>query len=170
VIGADFFPTILDLAGLPLLPQQHLDGTSLLPLLQGKSMGPRDLIWHYPHYGNQGGEPCSIIRRGDWKLIHYLEDQRDELYNLANDEQEQHDCASEQPEIVKRLRARLDNYLAQVGAKMPTINPRYDAKLAEKQAEQMRTKRLPSLEKQHARFLDPKFVPNPTWWNSRPRK
>ena len=170
VIGADFFPTILDLAGIPLMPEQHQDGTSLLPLLQGNSLQPRDLIWHYPHYGNQGGEPCSIIRAGDWKLIHYLEDQRDELYNLASDEEEQHDRAAEQPEIVQRLRNRLDKYLAEVGARMPIPNPRYDAGLAERQAEQMRTNRLPSLEKQHARFVDPAFTPDPTWWGSRPKR
>jgi arylsulfatase A-like enzyme len=169
VIGADFFPTILDLAGLPLLPQQHMDGVSLLPLLQGKSIGPRELIWHYPHYGNQGGEPCSIIRSGEWKLIHYWEDQRDELYNLARDEEEQNDCAPEQRKICQELRDRLDAYLAEVGAKKPVPNPRYNAELAVKQADQMRTKRLPALEKQHARFLDPDFAPDPTWWGSRPK-
>ena len=42
-------------------------------LLQGKSIPERALYWHYPHYGNQGGEPSSIIRQGDWKLIHYYE-------------------------------------------------------------------------------------------------
>ncbi len=142
VIGADFFPTILELAGLPLMPEQHLDGVSLLPLLQGKAIGPRDLFWHYPHYGNQGGEPCSIIRSGDWKLIHYWEDGRDELYNLARDQREQHDVSAAQLEVCRQLRGKLDKFLAEVDARKPIPNPRYDAELAARQAEQMRTKRI----------------------------
>jgi arylsulfatase A-like enzyme len=35
VIGTDFYPTILEMAGLPLKPQQHVDGVSLVPLLKG---------------------------------------------------------------------------------------------------------------------------------------
>ena len=169
VIGADFYPTILELAGLPLMPEQHVDGVSLLPLLQGKAIGLRDLYWHYPHYGNQGGEPCSIIRSGDWKLIHYWEDGRDELYHLDRDPQEQHDVSAVQPEVCRQLRGKLDKFLAEVDARKPIPNPRYDAELAARQAEQMRTERLSSLEKQHAGFLDSKFVPNATWWDSRPK-
>ena len=85
VIGMDFYPTMLQLAGLPQMPKQHVDGVSLVPLLKGGEIEERDLFWHYPHYGNQGGEPSSIIRSGDWKLIYYHEDGRDELYNLADD-------------------------------------------------------------------------------------
>src|SRR3546814_6806382 len=78
--STDFYPTLLDLAGQPLRPGDHADGKSLLPLLRGETLPERPLIWHYPHYGNQGGEPSSIIRLGDWKLIHYYEDDREELY------------------------------------------------------------------------------------------
>jgi len=76
VSGTDFYPTLLELAGIPLKPQEHTDGQSLVPLLKEKKTAQRPLIWHYPHYGNQGGEPSSIIRLGDWKLIHYYEDGR----------------------------------------------------------------------------------------------
>ncbi|NLE59689.1 MAG: sulfatase, partial [Planctomycetes bacterium] len=53
VISTDFYPTLLDIAGLPLKPDQHLDGVSLKPLLEGAradSLPPRALYWHYPHY------------------------------------------------------------------------------------------------------------------------
>lgn len=53
VTGADLYPTFLDMAGIPLMPGQHQDGVSLLPLLQGKSIPERALYWHYPHYGNR---------------------------------------------------------------------------------------------------------------------
>lgn len=79
VTGADFYPTLLDLTGTPLRPEQHKDGVSLLPLLEGRRIADRPLFWHYPHYGNQGGDPSSIIREGDWKLIHYWEDENNTL-------------------------------------------------------------------------------------------
>ena len=65
-----------------------------MPLLKGGSIPDRPLFWHYPHYGNQGGEPSSIITENDWKLIHYHEDGRDELYHLATDQEEQRDLAA----------------------------------------------------------------------------
>ena len=34
-------------------------GTSLLPVLKGETIPERPLVWHYPHYGNQGGTPGS---------------------------------------------------------------------------------------------------------------
>ncbi len=166
VIHTDFYPTILDLAGLPLKPDQHLDGVSLVPLLKGGRIGERDLYWHYPHYGNQGGEPSAIIRSSDWKLIHYYEDGRDELYNIADDIGEQTDLAAQHPAVVARLRAKIDAWLKETGAKLPSKNPNYDPELAAREAENMRTKGLEAREKQHAGFLDPSFAPNKDWWGS----
>ncbi len=85
VTGADLYPTMLSLAGLPLRPKTHVDGVDLKPLLQSKPIADRPLIWHYPHYGNQGGEPSGIYRESNWKLIHYYEDDRIELYDLSQD-------------------------------------------------------------------------------------
>ncbi|MFP6766086.1 MAG: sulfatase [Planctomycetaceae bacterium] len=94
VTGADFYPTLLAMTGQNPRPEQHIDGVNLVPLLTGGSVADRLLFWHYPHYGNQGGEPGAIVRSGDWKLIHYYEDGRDELYNLVSDPGEQSDLAA----------------------------------------------------------------------------
>lgn len=166
VIHTDFYPTILELAGLPTRPKQHVDGASLVPLLQGGRIEKRDLYWHYPHYGNQGGEPSTIVRSGDWKLIHYFEDGRDELYNVADDIGEQTDLAAKHPEIAAGLRAKIDTWLKETGAKLPWKNPKYDPALAARQEENMRTKGLQAKERQHAGFLDPNFRPNKDWWGS----
>ncbi len=168
VVGADFYPTILELAGLPLAPQQHVDGVSLVPLLRGGEIAPRDLYWHYPHYGNQGGEPSSIIRSGEWKLIHYYEDGRDELYDVATDMKEENNLASTQKERRDALREKLDRWLTNTGAKFPTTNPQYDATRAAEQRETIRTRQLPALERQHADYLSPDFEPDRTWWGSSP--
>ncbi len=132
--GTDFYPTILELVGLALRPKQHLDGVSLVPALKGGSLPDRALFWHYPHYGNQGGEPSSVIRSGDWKLIHYHEDGRDELYNVSTDIGEQRDVIKSKPELADKLRKELDAYLAETNARMPTPDPRYNKEVAEKKA------------------------------------
>ena len=88
VISNDFYPTLLDLAGLPLEPNQHLDGLSLKPLLkkENQKLGREALYFHYPHYHhiNSMG-PSGAIRMGDFKLVIKYEDSSTELYNLGND-------------------------------------------------------------------------------------
>jgi len=165
VTGADFFPTLLDLAGLPLLPEQHIDGLSLAPVLKGEPLEERALFWHYPHYSNQGGEPSSIIRQGDWKLIHYYTDQRRELYNLADDPNELEDVAAENPAIVAKLSAELYAYLVRTGANLPKVWAGYDPDMVDLRKERA-LQRKASLEESHARFLDPDWQPNETWWGS----
>lgn len=166
VSSTDFYPTILDLAGLPLRPDQHKDGVSLLPLLKGGTIPERALIWHYPHYGNQGGDPSSIIRRGDWKLIHYYEDDHEELYNLKTDLSETTDLAAQHPEIVKALHTELFDYLNKVGAKFPQKDPEYNEKAAEKYHERIVNKLWPRLEQQRRNMLSTDYKPNPDWWGS----
>ncbi len=126
VSSPDFFPTLLEVAQSKAPPGQMLDGSSLLPLLRGGTLPERALFWHYPHYGNQGGAPASAIRRGDWKLIEWLEDGRAELFNLAQDLGEKNDLASKEPQRVAQLRAELQAWQKQVGAKFPIANPNYD--------------------------------------------
>lgn len=124
VISTDFYPTMLDMAGLPALPDQHLDGVSLVPLLRGGDGLDRDaLYWHYPHYSNQGGFPGGAVRMGDWKLIERLEDGRVHLYNLRNDAGEKHDLAAAQPQRVAAMRAKLHAWYKQVDAKFLQPKP-----------------------------------------------
>lgn len=169
VTGTDFYPTMLELAGLGLDPEQHRDGISLLPLLKGGKIPERDLFWHYPHYGNQGGEPSSIIRSGPWKLIHYWEDGRDELYHLGRDPVEQRDLAQAQPEQRAALRKKLNTWMGSIGAVPPMLNPEYDAAKAAQQETNMRTNTLSQLEERHAEYVRSDFEPknkDKNWWGS----
>ena len=125
VISTDFYPTLLEMAGLPPLPKQHLDGVSIVPALRGKPLCKRSFFWHYPHYSNQGGSPHGVVRSGDYKLIEWYEDMRTELYNLAKDLGEQHDLASTMPEKTLRLRTELHDWRKEVNARMPIKNPNY---------------------------------------------
>lgn len=124
VISTDYYPTLLELAGLPLKPAQHLDGKSLVPLLKGEVMERgTPLFWHYPHYGNQGGAPYGAIREGDWKLIEWYEDGALELYNIPRDNSEKNNLAATHPDQVKALHEKLIAWRKEVGAIMPTANP-----------------------------------------------
>lgn len=166
VSGTDFYPTFLELAGANQLPQEHNDGISLVPLLKGETPDERALIWHFPHYGNQGGEPSSIIRRGDWKLIHYYEDGRKELYNLRNDISETTDLSASYPEKVEQLGKELFDYLTEVGAKYPEPDLEYSEAAQQKYLDMLEHVRMPRLEKQRMNMLSKDFSPNKSWWGS----
>ena len=118
VISTDFYPTLLEIAGLNAKPKQHLDGVSLVPLLQGTGgIKRKNLFWHYPHYSNQGGFPGGAVREGDWKLIERFEDGSTHLYNLKEDIHERSDLAKRHPKSVDQLRAKLHAWYKQVDAK-----------------------------------------------------
>jgi arylsulfatase A-like enzyme len=166
VNGIDWYPTLLELVGLKVPKKQQVDGVSLVPLLKGKSIPGRPLYWHYPHYGNQGGEPSSIITEDDWKLIHYHEDGRDELYHLGKDEVEQKDLAAAEPKRVKAMRVQLDVWLKATKAKMPVKDEKADLAKRKARFESLATQGKERLERQHANFLNPDYKPNKDWWGS----
>jgi arylsulfatase A-like enzyme len=128
MVSMDFFPTMLDLAGLPLQPKRHIDGQSLMPQLKGNDSGMRTFYWHYPHYHGSAWKPGASIRDGDWKLIEFYHYKNHELYNLANDPGERHNLAKAKPAEAKRLRAKLAAWQKRMGAKMPTPNSDYESK------------------------------------------
>jgi len=120
VISPDFYPTLLELAGLPLRPQQHRDGLSLVPLLEGKDRLEREaLFWHYPHYHGSTWTPGAAVRAGEWKLIHFFEEERVELYRLSKDPSERTNLASQFPEKRDSLLRLLGEWQRDTGAKMP---------------------------------------------------
>lgn len=130
IVGYDLFPTFCEWAGIaPTALPEGLEGGSLAGLLANDGRGevkrPRgELVFHFPHY--QGDTPHSAIIDGDLKLLHFYEDNHDELYDLAIDIGERNDLAQHRPAETKRLRDRLDRYLKAVAAQMPTPNPDYD--------------------------------------------
>jgi len=123
VISNDFFPTMLEMARLDMMPQQHLDGMSIVSLLKGASSIDRDaLYWHFPHYSSM----CDVVRYKDWKLIESLEDWSAQLYDLKADSLEQNDLAPMNPEKVLELKKMLADWRESVNAQMPEPNPKYE--------------------------------------------
>lgn len=122
VITNDIPATLADIAGAK-LPG---DGVSLSPLLHGGPSEPRALFWHYPHYHPGGATPHSAIREGDWRLVRFYEDGREELYNLVKDPEEKSDLANAEPDRRTALAKKLDGWLTETKAQMPTPNPKAD--------------------------------------------
>jgi arylsulfatase A-like enzyme len=130
VVGYDLFPTFCEWAGIaPSTQPKGIEGGSIASLLKNDGRGdvkrPREeLVFHFPHY--QGDAPHSAIFLGELKLLHFYEDNHDELYDLSKDIGERNDLAAQRPTETKKLRERLDKYLADVNAQFPMPNPNFD--------------------------------------------
>lgn len=166
VTGADLFPTILDLAGVQKPSEAKIDGVSLIPILKGKSLKKRPLYWHYPHYGNQGGRPVSIVRLGDWKLIHYWEDNHNELYNLKTDLHEDHNLAKRYPQKTQQMANQLLIWLRSVDAKYPQQDPNYNSFKEQEAIMNKKEHVFKSQEELRKKMLNKNWQPNDDWWGS----
>ena len=122
VTGTDYYPTLLRMLGLPLLPKQHVDGKSFVPALKGKEHERGAIYWHFPHYSNHGYQsPGGAIRLGNYKLLEYFENGTVQLFDLQNDLGEQNDLSKSKPEITKKLLKMLHDWRKEVDAKMPQM-------------------------------------------------
>ena len=126
VIGVDLYPTFAEIAGFELPTIQ--DGVSLQPLMRGTGqLDARNLYWHFPAYLEKAGPmtepwrttPVAGIRRGDYKLIEFFEDDVLELYNLREDMSETTNLADQQPEKVTDLHNMMLAWREAVDADMP---------------------------------------------------
>jgi arylsulfatase A-like enzyme len=124
VIGVDFLPTFCD--ALDISVPKNVDGVSIRPLLEGRSLPERPIFWHYPHYSDQGGAPAGAVRQGNWKLMQFYEDGRLELFNLDNDIGERSNLVRKEPGRAKQLFKFLTDWRNSRNAAMPTLNPDYD--------------------------------------------
>ncbi|HYD83682.1 MAG TPA: sulfatase-like hydrolase/transferase, partial [Opitutus sp.] len=140
IIGSDLMPTLSAVAGTTPPAGVPMDGVNIMPLLSGAKSVERSqpIVWHFPYYHPEGKfaeakpdigiddfktsqtRPQSAIRMGNYTLIHFYENDRDELYDLADDLGEQNDISAARPKKARKLRAKLDDYLQAVGARLPT--------------------------------------------------
>jgi arylsulfatase A-like enzyme len=128
----DLLPTLMDLAGMPAQKpadpnaQSAIEGGSLVAALKDGSSDvkrPREgIVIHFPHYDLNNGGPASAIYLDRWKLVRNDEQGKVSLYDIAKDRSESSDVASEHPDVVKDLQARLDAYLKDVRAQLAKVN------------------------------------------------
>ncbi|MEO0474574.1 MAG: sulfatase [Planctomycetota bacterium] len=131
VVGYDFYPTFLDLAGveIPEAVQAKLEGGSITKVLSGQADNVdrqrEGLIFHFPHYQTQV-TPHSAIRVGDYKLLKSHQTGKVKLFNLEADLREKNDLSKSQPDLARELEAKLDAALQELGAALPIVNSDYD--------------------------------------------
>jgi arylsulfatase A-like enzyme len=142
--SVDFMPTFAELSGASLPTNQPVDGRSFIKVLKGKaSLQNRAIFWHYPLYLSGAGYnkvlpvydtdkmnwravPSSVIRKGDYKLIHYYEYDNFKLFNLRDDLSEKNDLAQKMPEQAKQLHAELMAWVKDTNAPVPNKpNPKF---------------------------------------------
>jgi arylsulfatase A-like enzyme len=108
IYSTDYFPTFLSAAGIPLLPEDHVDGCDLVPLLKDGTEPSRDTYyWHYPHDHKAGNQPSGSILVGRYKLVTFFRTNTVELYDLENDVSELKDLSLTMPEKAQELLAEL---------------------------------------------------------------
>lgn len=122
VSSVDFLPTFAELAGIELPDVQVFDGISLVDLMQGSDPDmERAIFWHYPVYHHD--VPASAVRKGKWKLVHNLVNDRIQLFDLENDIGETTDLSKIEPEITDELLGLLDSWRNDCKAEFPVSNP-----------------------------------------------
>ena len=123
-VNTDWLPTILDMCGVRI--PEGLDGRSIIDPLVGKAILPVPLVWHFPHYNNQGGRPGGAVRDGDWKLIEHYDTGNVELFNLKTDPGESNDLSAKHPDRVTSLRDDLDRRKQTLSVQENIPNPDFD--------------------------------------------
>jgi arylsulfatase A-like enzyme len=128
-IHVDVYPTLLQVANCDSPNDYPLDGESLVPLLKAESTTlKREAIYqHFPGYLGAGKDtwrttPVGLIQMGTWKLMEFFEDNRLELYNLADDPGESKNLAKSMPEKTAELHQRMIAWRKEIRAPMPTPN------------------------------------------------
>ena len=127
--GVDYYPTLLEMCGIPNNPAQVVDGVSLVPVLKGEELS-RDLFCFFPHNYNEHSPAGAWMRQGDWKLIEvfYVSDLWPEkymLYNLKDDIGETRNLAAQHPERTAAMAAALKAHYMTLCDRPPIPNPDY---------------------------------------------
>jgi arylsulfatase A-like enzyme len=125
VMSIDYMPTLIDLAKLKVDKKvlKGIDGEDIKSLLisENGKLKRKSLYWHYPHYHTEGATPYSAVRNGDWKLIHTIETNSYELFNLKTDISESKNLIDAEPVIAAKLIKELESWKKKMGAQMPVL-------------------------------------------------
>ena len=112
----DLYPTLLEMAGLPLESFQHEDGRSFkkTAFMASDRTVHKALFWHYPHNRYE-----AAVRWKNYKMIYEYRTGMCELYDLSQDLGESHNLANDAPKVVDKMKKYLAKWLDKTGARYP---------------------------------------------------
>src|SRR5690606_3382287 len=114
VTAMDLYVTILKAAGAAVPSDRPVDGNDLTRFLKGEEPSPTKHYFYFNHERLEG------VREGRWKLRWTREDSTGtpliELFDLEIDPGEMYDRKAEFPEVVSRLREKMKQFAAELGA------------------------------------------------------
>lgn len=122
-VTSDYFPTALDVAGIPLPADREYDGISLLPLIEGRVRRRERAIGFHAN----GMQAWTETR---YKIVRTVKAKRGssgawELYDLLSDPFEENDLASERPEVVARMAKDFSLWASSVQADQQKVVEKY---------------------------------------------
>ena len=128
ISGADFLPSILNIAGVKNVPKG--DGMDLSATFTGKSTAGRTqpLFWKRPpdRPGSPGDPlPDLAVREGNWKFLMQTDGSRPQLYDLSKDAGETNNLAAAQPQLVQRLTKAVLAWNRTLPAAPPPSEPKF---------------------------------------------
>ena len=119
VIGSDFFPTALGLAGATPPADRVLDGTDVRSVLTGEARGVERKVPLYWRLGMATHGLHVAMRKGNWKVLASQDLKKFEMYNLESDPKETADLREKEPERFRELREELLALNASIEAEGP---------------------------------------------------
>jgi arylsulfatase A-like enzyme len=122
-VTSDYFPTALDVAGIPLPTDRQYDGISLLPLIEGKVQ----------QRGAAIGFHCNGMEawtERQYKIVRTIKAKKKpssqwELYDLLVDPFEEHDLAATNHEIVQKMASDFHRWAESAGADEQKVIAKY---------------------------------------------
>jgi len=112
----DLFPTLVDLAGIPMPKTQPLDGVSLRPLLEGKTDGwPDRMIFTHKTRGGKVTPANGSLRSPQYRLV--STGRGYELYDMIADPDQKKNLAKAKPDVLKAMRAEYERLFKDVTKK-----------------------------------------------------
>lgn len=100
VTGTDHYPTMLEIAGVDLRPEQHVDGRSYLKALRGETYQRDAMFWYkwQARPDSTGDTRALSLIEGNYKLVHWIDEDLVELFDLSQDVGERQNLATKMPD------------------------------------------------------------------------
>jgi arylsulfatase A-like enzyme len=118
VLGSDLYNTILAAAQIDPISGEGLDSVSFAPTVADASVSNRDAVhFNFTTQTGNANTPMSAFRKGDYKYVLRLIENKQQLFNIATDESESNDLVEQMPELASSMNKELFEFLDSIGIK-----------------------------------------------------